>query len=101
MASNLLQYRPAYPSSIIKLDILPIKNYLDPRNLSRIPMPSPRQQAAEQKITHEAPPTERWTTSSRATVDDFDRRRCESHLFRKALAATSQPSHRTQGPDCT
>jgi hypothetical protein len=55
MARKLLQYRPANPGSIIKLDILPIKDYLDPRNLGWIPTPSPRQQAAEQNITHAAP----------------------------------------------
>ena len=56
MANNLLQYRPSNLSLAIKLDILPIKDDLDPRNLSRIPKPSPWQQAAEQKITHTAPP---------------------------------------------
>ena len=55
MANNLLQCRPSTLRVIIKLDILPIKDYLDPRNLGRVPMPSPRQQAGEQKITHAAP----------------------------------------------
>jgi hypothetical protein len=42
MANNVLQRRPSNLSVIIKLDILPIKDYLDPRNLGRVPMPSPR-----------------------------------------------------------
>lgn len=42
MANNLLQYRPSNLGLIIKLDILPIKYDLDPRNPGRVPMPSPR-----------------------------------------------------------
>jgi hypothetical protein len=82
MASKLLQDRQAHPSAIIKLDILPIKDYLDPRNLSRIPMPSPRQQPAEQNITHAAPPTALWTMpSSRQLWMSSSAGHCESHLL--------------------
>jgi hypothetical protein len=81
VAGKLLQYRQANPSAIIKLDILPIKDYVDPWNLSRIPMPSPRQQAAEQNITHAAPPTAHWTTpSSRLLWMTWSAGHCESHL---------------------
>jgi hypothetical protein len=89
IASNLLQYGPANQSSIIKLDILPIQDDLDPWNLSRIPTPSPWQEAAEQKITHVAPPTaHRTTPSSRAAADEFDSRRCVGEaVCRKALCS--------------
>jgi hypothetical protein len=79
VANNMLQFRPSNLTLIIKLDILPIKDDLDPRNLGRIPTPTPRQQAAEKKISHAAPPTAHWTAPSlRAGPHDAhrDRRHC-------------------------
>jgi hypothetical protein len=66
-------------------------------------MPSPRQQSAEQEVTHAKPPTADLDGAVIAgPLDDarLNRRHIGKAMCCEVFALTSKPSPRTRGPHC-